>query len=72
MKKTFVLCILDGCGIAPKGPYNAFDNAETKTLDYIRDNYPHTILEASGPAVPSGRTYEYRCWKSSISVNRND
>ncbi|MBR1936907.1 MAG: 2,3-bisphosphoglycerate-independent phosphoglycerate mutase [Bacilli bacterium] len=57
MKKTFVLCILDGCGIAPKGPYNAFDNAETKTLDYIRDNYPHTILEASGQPVglPEGQ-----------------
>ena len=57
MKKTFVLCILDGCGIAPKGPYNAFDNAKKETLDYIRDNYPHTILEASGQPVglPKGQ-----------------
>ena len=57
MKKTFVLCILDGCGIAPKGPYNAFDNANTPTLDYIRENYPHTILEASGQPVglPKGQ-----------------
>ena len=57
MKKTFLLCILDGCGIAPKGPYNAFDNAKKETLDYIRENYPHTILEASGQPVglPKGQ-----------------
>jgi len=57
MKKTFILCILDGCGIAPKGPYNAFDNANTPTLDYLMRNYPHTILEASGQPVglPKGQ-----------------
>ena len=57
MKKTFLLCILDGCGIAPKGPYNAFDNAITPTLDYLMENYPHTILEASGQPVglPKGQ-----------------
>ena len=57
MKKTFLLCILDGCGIAPKGPYNAFDNAVTPTLDYLKENYPHTILEASGQPVglPKGQ-----------------
>ena len=57
MKKPLVLCILDGCGIAPKGPYNAFDNASTPTLDYIKENFPHTILEASGKEVglPSGQ-----------------
>ena len=57
MKKTLLLCILDGCGIAPKGKYNAFDNANTPTLDYIRENFPHTILEASGQPVglPKGQ-----------------
>ncbi len=57
MKKTTLLCILDGCGIAPKGPYNAFDNAITPTLDYLMENYPHTILEASGQPVglPAGQ-----------------
>ena len=56
-KKTFVLCILDGCGIAPKSKYNAFDNASTPTLDYIKKNYPHAILEASGQPVglPKGQ-----------------
>ena len=51
MKKTTLLCILDGCGIAPKGPYNAFDNAKKPTFDYLMENYPHTILEASGQPV---------------------
>ncbi|MBQ3306716.1 MAG: 2,3-bisphosphoglycerate-independent phosphoglycerate mutase [Bacilli bacterium] len=57
MKKTFLLCILDGCGLAPKNKYNAFDNANKPTLDYIRENYPHTILEASGKPVglPDGQ-----------------
>ena len=57
MKKTFLLCILDGCGIAPKGKYNAFDNAKTPTLDMIREKYPQTILEASGKPVglPDGQ-----------------
>ena len=57
MKKTMVLCILDGCGIAPKGPYNAFDNARTPMLDEISEKFPHTILEASGQPVglPKGQ-----------------
>jgi 2,3-bisphosphoglycerate-independent phosphoglycerate mutase len=57
MKKPLVLCILDGCGIAPKGPYNAFDNANTPTLDYIKENYSYTELEASGKEVglPKGQ-----------------
>ena len=57
MKKPLILCILDGCGIAPKGPYNAFDNANTPTLDFIKENYPNTILEASGQPVglPKGQ-----------------
>ena len=57
MKKPLVLCILDGCGIAPKGPYNAFDNANTPTLDYMKENYCYTCLEASGQEVglPKGQ-----------------
>lgn len=57
MKKPVVLCILDGCGIAPNGPYNAFKNANTPTIDYLEENYPSTILDASGEAVglPKGQ-----------------
>ena len=57
MKKPVVLCILDGCGIAESNPYNAFDNANTPTLDYIKNNYCYTELEASGQEVglPAGQ-----------------
>lgn len=57
MKKPFLLCILDGCGIAPKGDYNAFDNAYKPTFNRIMEEFPHTILEASGQPVglPKGQ-----------------
>ena len=57
MKKPFLLCILDGCGIAPKGEYNAFDNASKPTFNKIMEEFPHTILEASGQPVglPKGQ-----------------
>ena len=57
MKKTMLLCILDGCGIAPKNKYNAFDNANKPTFNYLMENYPHTILQASGKPVglPDGQ-----------------
>ncbi len=57
MKKTMILCILDGCGIAPKNKYNAFDNAKKPTIDYLWNKFPHTILEASGKPVglPDGQ-----------------
>ena len=57
MKKTMVLCILDGCGIGTKYKYNAFDNANKPTFDYLMNNYPNTILQASGNPVglPDGQ-----------------
>ena len=55
--KPLVLCILDGCGIREEKDGNAFANANTPTLDYLFNKYPHSILEASGPAVglPNGQ-----------------
>lgn len=57
MKKKIVLCILDGCGIRKEKDGNAFANANTPTLDMLNKKYPHSILEASGPAVglPEGQ-----------------
>ena len=51
MKKTLVLCILDGCGIREESYGNAFKNADKPTFDYLVANYPHTLLEASGQLV---------------------
>ena len=51
MKKTLVLCILDGCGIREESYGNAFKNANKPTFDYLVKKYPHTLLEASGQLV---------------------
>jgi len=45
------LVILDGWGIAPAGPGNAVELAETPVFDALWGRYPHTTLRASGEAV---------------------
>lgn len=50
MKKA-ILCILDGVGIREKKIGNAFMNTNKKTFDYLWENYPHSLLEASGEYV---------------------
>jgi 2,3-bisphosphoglycerate-independent phosphoglycerate mutase len=51
------LVILDGWGIAPPGPGNAIELAETPVFDRLWRDYPHAQLEASGSAVglPEGQ-----------------
>ena len=46
-----VLLILDGWGIAPQGPGNAFSLAHTPNLGHVLNTYPCTSLECSGPQV---------------------
>ena len=55
--KPVVLCILDGCGIREERDGNAFKNANKPTIDMLMNEYPHSILEASGPYVglPEGQ-----------------
>jgi len=57
MKKTLILCILDGCGLRDETEGNAFKNANKPTFDYLVNKYPHTKLEASGQLVglPKGQ-----------------
>jgi 2,3-bisphosphoglycerate-independent phosphoglycerate mutase len=45
------LIILDGWGIAPPGPGNAVDLADTPVFDALWERFPHTQLAASGEAV---------------------
>jgi 2,3-bisphosphoglycerate-independent phosphoglycerate mutase len=45
------LVILDGWGIAPPGPGNAVELADTPVFDRLMATYPHTTLVASGEAV---------------------
>jgi 2,3-bisphosphoglycerate-independent phosphoglycerate mutase len=51
------LVVLDGWGIAPAGPGNAVELADTPVLDGLAARYPHTQLAASGNAVglPEGQ-----------------
>jgi 2,3-bisphosphoglycerate-independent phosphoglycerate mutase len=51
------LVILDGWGIAPAGPGNAVELAETPVFDRLWREYPHAQLAASGEAVglPEGQ-----------------
>ena len=51
MKKTMLLCILDGCGIRKESYGNAFFNAHKETFDYLVKKYPHTLLDASSKEV---------------------
>ncbi|HEV2062175.1 MAG TPA: 2,3-bisphosphoglycerate-independent phosphoglycerate mutase, partial [Solirubrobacteraceae bacterium] len=45
------LIILDGWGLAPPGPGNAVDLAQTPVFDELWSRYPHTQLTACGEAV---------------------
>ncbi|HKU57209.1 MAG TPA: 2,3-bisphosphoglycerate-independent phosphoglycerate mutase [Gaiellaceae bacterium] len=51
------LVILDGWGIAPAGPGNAVELAETPVFDRLQREFPHAQLAASGEAVglPDGQ-----------------
>jgi 2,3-bisphosphoglycerate-independent phosphoglycerate mutase len=51
------LVILDGWGLAPPGPGNAVDLADTPVFDSLWETCPHTTLKASGEAVglPEGQ-----------------
>lgn len=51
------LVILDGWGLAPAGPGNAVELADTPVFDELWAKYPHTQLTACGAAVglPDGQ-----------------
>ncbi len=50
MKKV-ILCILDGVGIREVKKGNAFFNSSKKNFSFLWNNYPHSLLEASGEFV---------------------
>ncbi|HET7745308.1 MAG TPA: 2,3-bisphosphoglycerate-independent phosphoglycerate mutase [Gaiellaceae bacterium] len=57
MTELVALVILDGWGLAPPGPGNAVDLADTPVFDDLWAHRPHTTLAASGEAVglPAGQ-----------------
>src|SRR5918994_5852627 len=54
---SLCLVILDGWGLAPPGPGNAVEQADTPYFDSLWAGYPHTSLSACGEAVglPKGQ-----------------
>lgn len=57
MKKTVLLCIMDGYGLTSDGSGNAVSLANKPNLDKLFKTYPHTVVKASGEAVglPDGQ-----------------
>lgn len=55
--KPVVLCILDGVGMRNEKHGNAFLKANTPNFDFLWNQYPHSLLEASGELVglPAGQ-----------------
>ncbi|MCI9233414.1 MAG: 2,3-bisphosphoglycerate-independent phosphoglycerate mutase [Bacilli bacterium] len=49
--KPIVLCILDGVGMRSEVHGNAFQAANTPNFDALWNDYPHSLLEASGRLV---------------------
>jgi 2,3-bisphosphoglycerate-independent phosphoglycerate mutase len=56
-RSLVALVILDGFGCAPPGPGNAVELANTPVFDRLWREFPHTRIEASGPAagLPEGQ-----------------
>ena len=54
---SLALVVLDGWGLAERGPGNAISLASTPVFDRLWDSYPHTQLSASGRDVglPEGQ-----------------
>ena len=71
MKKV-LLCILDGVGIRRDKVGNAIRLANTPNLDYLWNNYPHTMLYASGSKVglPDGEMGNSEVGHSNIGLGR--
>lgn len=57
VKRPVLLTILDGFGIAPAGPGNAIEAANTPNFDMLREKFPYVYGYASGEAVglPDGQ-----------------
>ena len=55
--KKVLLIILDGWGIGDNGIGDAIQHASTPYMDYLKANYPHSELQASGAYVglPDGQ-----------------
>ena len=71
-KKTAVLLIMDGFGLAEAGAYNAVSAAATPHLDRLFAQCPHTRLAASGEDVglPAGQIGNSEVGHTNIGAGR--
>jgi 2,3-bisphosphoglycerate-independent phosphoglycerate mutase len=71
-KKTTVLLIMDGFGLAEAGAYNAVSVAKTPNLDRLFATCPHTELQASGQDVglPAGQIGNSEVGHTNIGAGR--
>ena len=72
MKKTLLLMILDGWGIAPRCPANAVTCANTPNLDKLFETCPHAKLDCSGEHVglPDGQMGNSEVGHTNIGAGR--
>lgn len=57
MKKPVVLCVIDGLGLREEIQGNAFKQAKTPTFNRLFQEYPNSVIQASGEYVglPKGQ-----------------
>ena len=72
MKTPVMLMIMDGFGLAPKGPSNAIETACKPNLDRLFATCPHSMLNASGTAVglPDGQMGNSEVGHTNIGAGR--
>ena len=71
-KKTTVLCMMAGCGIAEPSPWNAVTEANTPNLDRLLATCPHSQLQASAEDVglPAGQIGNSEVGHTNIGAGR--
>ena len=72
MKKTLLLMILDGWGVAPASRTNAVTTANTPNLDKLFETCPHALLNCSGEHVglPDGQMGNSEVGHTNIGAGR--
>lgn len=70
--KPIILMILDGFGIREEIYGNAIKQANTPNFDFLWNNYPHSLLEASGELVglPKGQMGNSEVGHTNIGAGR--
>ena len=73
MKKPVALIIMDGFGESKNLDGNAIASSNTPNLDKIMNEYPHTLIQASGLDVglPDGQMGNSEVGHTNIGARKN-